>query len=168
MFTARIATVAVIGAAAIFTTSCASYGTRYGGGYSSATIGYSSTFGNPYWGWYGDYYYPGTGVYVYTRDRNRLRWTHAQRRYWEGRRSAWRGDRRELRDNWRDFRQDRRADNRDFRRDRRSDRRAYRRGEVTRPEFRAERRRDTREYRRELRRDRRDLRRQNRRDRRDP
>ena len=40
-------------------------------------------------GWYGDYYYPGSGIYVYDRYRNRHRWNDDQRRYWQDRRSRW-------------------------------------------------------------------------------
>lgn len=80
-----------------------------GYGYSGVSVGvgspgyYNSAWGDPYWGWYGDYYYPGTGVYVYDRDRRRHRWNGDQQRYWEGRRGAWRGDRRTIRRNWHDF-----------------------------------------------------------------
>lgn len=74
-----------------------------GYGYSGVSVGYNSAWGDPYWGWYGDYYYPGTGIYVYDRYRHRHAWTDAQRGYWEGRRGNWRGDR-GWRNNWRDFR----------------------------------------------------------------
>jgi hypothetical protein len=83
-----------------------SYGSRYGGydpfchpyGYGSyASYGsygrypgsYGSGYGgcvDPYWGWYGDHYYPGSGYYVYDRYRRPYRWTDAQRRYWQERR----------------------------------------------------------------------------------
>jgi hypothetical protein len=50
------------------------YGSPYGyGGYG---------YGMPYWGWYNNWYYPGTGYYVYDRYRNRQVWTDAQKRYW--------------------------------------------------------------------------------------
>ncbi|WP_425230497.1 hypothetical protein [Sphingomonas sp.] len=71
-----------------------SYGPdRYAVGYG---VGYHS-----YWGWYGDYYYPGTGVYVYDRYRRAHRWDDGQRRYWEGRRTGGRG--RSDRANWDGF-----------------------------------------------------------------
>jgi hypothetical protein len=55
------------------------YGNGWGGGY-----GYQpSNFG----GWYSDYYYPGSGYYVYDRGGKRYRWNDGQRRYWEGRRA---------------------------------------------------------------------------------
>lgn len=63
-------------------------------------------FGQPYWGWYNGYYYPGSGFYVYDRWRRPHRWRDHDRRHWEGRRSAWRGG--EVTANWRDFRRDRR------------------------------------------------------------
>jgi hypothetical protein len=71
-------------------------------GGSRVAVSYNAAWGEPYWGWYGDYYYPGTGVYVYDRNRNRTLWTPQQRGYWEARRSGWRGDR-HLGSNWNDF-----------------------------------------------------------------
>jgi hypothetical protein len=53
------------------------YGSRYG--YSPYGMGY---YGSPYWGWYDGWYYPGTGYYVYDRERQRRLWTEAERRYW--------------------------------------------------------------------------------------
>ena len=67
----------------------------YGGGY-----GYGA--GSSYFGWYGDYYYPGTGIYVYDQYRRPYRWNDGQRRYWEGRRNGWRGDR-NFRNDWNGF-----------------------------------------------------------------
>jgi len=91
-----------------------------GYGYSGVSVGYGGyggyggyadpygydnigAFGSPYWGWYGDYYYPGTGYYVYDRDRRPYRWNSGQRSYWEGRRRNWRGDRGTFRPNWGDY-----------------------------------------------------------------
>ena len=78
-----------------------SIGIGYGGGYGGYG-GYGSYYGGyPYggyggyyggydpFGWYGDYYYPGTGIYVYDRYRTRHLWNDDQRRYWENRRSRW-------------------------------------------------------------------------------
>lgn len=63
----------------------------YGGGYGSAgyygDYGYGS-YGSPYWGWYDDFYYPGTGIYVYDRQRRRHVWNDRQRNHWNGRRQA--------------------------------------------------------------------------------
>lgn len=74
-------------------------GGYYGGGYYGSAA--------PYYGWYGDYYYPGTGVYVYDRYRVARRWSDADRAYWQGRRSGWRGG--QFRDNWRGFNRGRRG-----------------------------------------------------------
>ncbi|WP_448663583.1 hypothetical protein ACG3SL_02605 [Sphingomonas sp. CJ20] len=90
-------------AGAVALSGCVNDGYGYGGVRTS----YNAAWGDPYWGWYGDYYYPGTGVYVYDRQRHRHRWNDGQRGYWEGRRSGWRGDRRGWRSNWRDFRRPR-------------------------------------------------------------
>jgi hypothetical protein len=59
--------------------------TDRGYGYSGVSVGYNAAWGDPYWGWYGDYYYPGTGVYVYDRNHRRHAWNDTQRGYWEGR-----------------------------------------------------------------------------------
>ncbi|MBI0476755.1 hypothetical protein D9601_15500 [Sphingomonas sp. MA1305] len=79
------------------------YGTGYYDGYGDP-YGYGGYgYGYPsYYGWYGDYYYPGTGVYVYDRYRRPYRWNDGQRRYWEGRRGQWRGDR-NFQSDWRGF-----------------------------------------------------------------
>jgi hypothetical protein len=87
-------------ASGIILSGCAydMYGDDYGYGYgygprSSVSIGYG--YGYPYggyydpFGWYGDFYYPGTGIYVYDRYRHRHQWTDDQRRYWLERRSRW-------------------------------------------------------------------------------
>ncbi len=73
------------------------YGGPYGGG------GYGYGYAPSYFGWYGDYYYPGTGIYVYDRGRRPYRWNDAQRAYWEGRRQGWQGTPR-FRNNWGQFR----------------------------------------------------------------
>ena len=77
---------------------------RYGYGYGGLSVGYGSGYCDPYWddcyygrgydpwyGWYGDYYYPGFGIYVYDRYRRPHRWNDDHRRYWEGRRSRYGG-----------------------------------------------------------------------------
>lgn len=136
-------------------------------GYGYGRLGYGSSYygGSPYWGWYDDYYYPGTGYYIYDRYGSRHRWNDGHRRYWEGRRG--RLTDRERRDNWRDYRADRRQDNRQFRAERRENRQDFQSGRINREQFRAERRELRRENRWEMRDDRRALRRENRRDRRD-
>lgn len=100
-----------------------SYGYGDGYGYGQVAVGYPQPVyidpyagywayyaPYPYWGWYGGYYYPGTGVYIYDRYRRPHAWNARYRRYWTDRqvywrgRSDWRG--REFRDNWDDFRGD--------------------------------------------------------------
>lgn len=106
-----LAAVAATGAAAM--SGCATYD-PYGGGYSSVSVGigtggyyggYGGGYGyypsyryaSPWAGWYNDYYYPGTGVIVYDRQRRATRWNVDQRRYWEQRRAQWRAERRHRR-----------------------------------------------------------------------
>ncbi|MDF0541108.1 peptidase [Sphingobium sp. H39-3-25] len=77
-----------------------------GYGYGGVDIGYGSAYGPGYYGpagygyggyggWYDDYYYPGSGYYVYDRGGSRHRWNDRQRGYWEARRreALARGDR---------------------------------------------------------------------------
>jgi hypothetical protein len=139
----------------------------YGYGYSGVSVGYGSGFydSSPYWGWYDNYYYPGTGYYIYDHSGRRHRWSDNHRRYWEGRRGGL--SNRELRENWRDFQRDRRQNNQQFRSERRLNREAFRSGQIDRDQFRAERRQLRQERRQEMRQDRREFRREMRRDRRD-
>ena len=70
------------------------YGYGYGGypyggyGYGSDPYGGYGYGGYPYggygfpFGWYDNYYYPGSGIYVYDRHHHRHQWTDAQRQYW--------------------------------------------------------------------------------------
>jgi hypothetical protein len=52
------------------------------GPYGGAGLGYvGAEFGG---GWYNDFYYPGTGVYVIDRGGRRHRWNDSQRRHWQG------------------------------------------------------------------------------------
>lgn len=51
-----------------------SYGCSYGG---YGAYGYGSPYGR-----YDNYYYPGTGIYVYDRNRRAYRWSDRQRRHW--------------------------------------------------------------------------------------
>jgi hypothetical protein len=64
----------------------------YGGGYYDDYWGPSYYRPGVYGGWYNDFYYPGSGYYVYDRGGRRHRWNDGQRRYWEGRREARRGN----------------------------------------------------------------------------
>jgi hypothetical protein len=87
----------------------AGYGSPFGYGYPYNGYGYG--YGSPYYGWYDGFYYPGTGYYVYDSDRNRHRWTDAQRRYWERQRSVAtsRGGVGRIVENWADFQNNSRA-----------------------------------------------------------
>ena len=68
----------------------------YGGyGYPYGSYGYGYPYGgygygayDPF-GWYGNYYYPGSGIYVYDHHRTRHVWTDDQRRYWQDRHNRW-------------------------------------------------------------------------------
>lgn len=77
------------------------YGGYYGGGYSNYGYGYNSPYGgyygssygypgysSPYYGWYDNYYYPGTGYYVYDSARNPYPMSTTQRTYWSQRSPA--------------------------------------------------------------------------------
>ena len=65
------------------------YGYNYGpyGGYG-AYPGYYGGFGYPYYGWYDDSYYPGTGIYVYDSYRRPRVWSDRERTYWTSRQKA--------------------------------------------------------------------------------
>ena len=95
----------------------------YGGGYGyGSPYGYGgSYYGNSYYGglgygyspygWYNDYYYPGSGYYVYDRDRRSRVMTDSERRYWMARIRAARAERAtdstrtvQTRENWSGFR----------------------------------------------------------------
>ena len=88
----RIPYISLLAAGALALGGCADY---YGGGlgYGSYYGGYGGYYGYGYgydpFGWYGDYYYPGVGVYVYDTHHNRHYWDDSQRRYWSGRRSQY-------------------------------------------------------------------------------
>ena len=68
------------------------YGGYYGGYYGPYGYGYPAYYGygayDPF-GWYGDYYYPGVGIFVYDSYHRPHRWDGDQERYWIQRRSAW-------------------------------------------------------------------------------
>ena len=66
------------------------YAYDYGGpGYYDAYYG-GGGYG-PYYGWYGGFYYPGAGIYVYDQYRRPYRWNGVQQRYWQGRLNGYRG-----------------------------------------------------------------------------
>jgi hypothetical protein len=80
----------------------------YGGyGYSPYGYNYGGYYGDPYFGWYDNYYYPGTGIYVYDTYRRPHRWSDSQQRYWSQRRNTVLSDsrtrNRNLTDNWSGF-----------------------------------------------------------------
>lgn len=168
------------------------YGAGYYDGFGPAGYGYDGFydglgFGGPgfvpgYAGWYNNFYYPGSGAFVYDRYRRPFRWNDDQQRFFQNRRNVagtrgldrrdyrypggraeYREDRREVRGNLRDFRRDRRADTQAYRADRRADRQAFRSGALPRDQFRAERRQDRQVFRQGARQDRQVLRRENRR-----
>lgn len=60
-------------------------GFGYGGGYPG--YGYAG------YGWYNDFYYPGTGYYVFDRGGRRHSWSPSQRDYWQARNRDRRQDR---------------------------------------------------------------------------
>lgn len=96
----RAGLIAIISALGFASSACTD-----GYGYSGVGLGYGSGYyGDPYYGdpyyyggapygvglggtfgWYDNFYYPGTGVYVYDQYRRPRRWNNAQRRYWQSR-----------------------------------------------------------------------------------
>ena len=122
MFAYRLRAAAIALTAAVGLTGCASYGYGGGYGYNGVSVGISSGYydpyygygydipvyryggGYPYYGWYDGFYYPGTGYYVYDRYRRPHRWSDRHRRYWTTRRErslieGFRG----VATNWSDF-----------------------------------------------------------------
>jgi hypothetical protein len=99
----------------------------YGYGGSSISIGYSNGYyspygygyggyGSPYYGWYDNFYYPGTGYYVYDTYRRPHRMTSRQHSYWSRRSPALRtSSTTRVRANWSGF--DHRTSSRHRRRD---------------------------------------------------
>ncbi|WP_242126946.1 hypothetical protein [Sphingobium sp. Sx8-8] len=94
---------AAIGLAGALALGGCAYDDGYYGGVSVGTGYYGGGYYDGYWspgyyrpgyysGWYDGFYYPGSGYYVYSRGGQRHRWNDGQRRYWEGRREARRGD----------------------------------------------------------------------------
>lgn len=150
------------------------YGGGYGGYDGFGGYGYGGVgFGGGYYGWNNGFYYPGTGVYVYDRNRRPYRWNGTQQRYWQGRYSnylrncqgaACRQDRGQIRSNWQDFRADVRQDRRDYRGDVRDARQDYRQGDINREQYRDQRQDARQDYRQDYRQERQQLNRQNRRD----
>ena len=74
-----------------------SIGVGYGGGYNPYYSnygygGYGSYYGGSPFGWYDDFYYPGSGIYVYDSYRRPRVWSDTQRLYWSDRNSSWRNN----------------------------------------------------------------------------
>ena len=100
----RIPFISLLAAGALALSGCAydMYGSPYGYGYgygpsTSLSIGIGSGgyyggyggYGYDPFGWYGDYYYPGSGIYVYDSYRRPRVWSSGQRDYWTSRRTTW-------------------------------------------------------------------------------
>jgi hypothetical protein len=78
------------------------YGSPYYGGGYYGSLGYGG-FGSPF-GWYDNYYYPGTGYYVYDSYRRPHVMTSTQRVYWTRRSPALRtSSTTRVRPNWSGF-----------------------------------------------------------------
>lgn len=160
----RLMMAGLLGGLALGTAACTDgygYGgvaTDWGGGDPYYADGYG--YAPSYYGWYGDYYYPGTGGYVYDRNRRAHRWSGDQQRYWQQRRYGWND--RDVRSNWRDFGRDVRGERREYRGEVRDNRQALRAGTITRDQFRQQQRAARQDYRQDVRREYRELRRENR------
>jgi hypothetical protein len=118
------------------------YGYPYGPYGGPGYPGYYGGFGAPYYGWYDNYYYPGTGVYVYDSYRRPHVWSDTQKQYWTQRRervlnserTRSSGHQTVLGDNWSGFdRKSERAASREDRRTAREQRREQRKSDDTRP-----------------------------------
>ena len=90
---------AVIAAAALALGGCASNGQGYG--YGRVAHGYNYP-ARSYYGWYGNFYYPGNGYYLYDRYGIRHRWNDRERGYWQQR-----GGGRHHHENWSGYHRDR-------------------------------------------------------------
>jgi hypothetical protein len=95
----------LIATAAASLGACAADGAYAGGGvglaYNDAfydpaacwSTGYSNyAFNGPYCGWYDGFFYPGSGIYVYGRDRQPHIWSDPQRSHWTQQREGWHND----------------------------------------------------------------------------
>ena len=98
----RIPYISLVSAGTLALGGCAydnyGMGLGYGAGYGYGDNGYAGPYygdsgygygyGAPYFGWYDDAYYPGTGIYVYDSYRRPHAWSDQQRSYWTSRRQA--------------------------------------------------------------------------------
>lgn len=80
-------------------------GPYYGAGYYGGGPYYGYGYGQPYFGWYDDFYYPGVGIYVYDSSRHRRVWNDRERTYWTNRQQTTRtsGQTVRTRENWSGF-----------------------------------------------------------------
>ena len=51
--------------------------------------GWAGTINMPYCGWYDGFFYPGSGIYVYDRNRRPHVWSDGQHEHWSGQREQW-------------------------------------------------------------------------------
>jgi hypothetical protein len=164
MFSRRFRAATLALGATLGLAACSTYGDN-GDGYRSAGYyrgGYALSDGGPFYGWYDNFYYPGSGYYLYDRGGRRHAMNHSQRQHWLNRaRSP--EDRQQIRQNYRQFRADRQGDRTQFQAERRANREALQTGQVTRDAFRAQRESNRQEFRQERRGDQRALRQGNRR-----
>lgn len=99
----RLAALALVGGISLGGCAYDTYG-GYGGGYGpysgvSLGVGYGGGYGYGYdggyygspFGWYDDFYYPGTGFYVYDSYRHPRRWNERERSYWTHHNDDWHG-----------------------------------------------------------------------------
>lgn len=99
MFASKVRVAVIAAASSLALAGCVSpygmgvgYGTDgYYGGYGNyggygSYGGYGPYGANPYGGWYDNYYYPGSGYYVYDQYGRSYPWTSAQREHWENHR----------------------------------------------------------------------------------
>jgi hypothetical protein len=90
----RTAFALLLAASGLSTSACAQdvpLGAAYANGYAGApnfdqcwTNGWAGTFSVPYCGWYDGYFYPGSGAYMYGRDRQPHALTPDQQNHWAG------------------------------------------------------------------------------------
>lgn len=100
MLRARVLSIGLLALAAVGVSACADqYAYGRAPGYDNYAVGgYDQYWGDPYgyrnvpvgyvgtgFGWYGNYYYPGNGAYVYDRRGARRAWNNNQRAYWQPR-----------------------------------------------------------------------------------
>ena len=87
MIASRIRAAAMVAVASAGLAGCSTYG-----GYGGLSLGHGGSYyddgyygSSSYYGWHDNYYYPGTGYYVYDRNGRRHKWNDNQRRYWQSR-----------------------------------------------------------------------------------